>query len=91
MEFKLGKIKQNTSITTRLAYTGDKTISRVEPSCGCMDVYYKDKFINLTFRAGMIPHIAIVNQGYQDIYKYVTIYYKDNTSERVNVTGQIIP
>ena len=91
MEFNLNKIKQGTSIVTKIPYTGTKTISRVEPSCGCMDVHYKDNFIHLNFRAGMIPHVAIVNQGYQQIYKYVTVYYADNTSEKINVKGYIIP
>ena len=91
MKFNLNKIKQGTSISTKIAYTGNKTISRIEPSCGCMDAYYKDNFIHLNFRAGMIPHIAIVNQGYQQIYKYITVYYTDNTSEKIKVEGYIIP
>lgn len=92
MEFNLGDIKENTYKSTSISYTGNKTISSIEPSCYCMTVRYDKvaKKIFLKFKAGILDHNTIVKQGYQNINKYLLVKYKDGDTEKINVTGKIV-
>lgn len=92
MEFNLGDVKENTYKITSLVYSGKKVIKSVEPSCYCMTVRY-DKVpskIFLKFKAGILDNQTLVSQGYQYINKYITVTYKDGTTEKIKVTGKII-
>ena len=92
MEINLGEVQERTKVKTGREFKAKKAVSYIEPSCGCMTVNYssKDNRIYLTYSAGPLDMRTLQTQGYQDIYKYLTVKYQDGTTERINITGKII-
>lgn len=92
MEINLGEVQESTKVKTSKEFKPKKGVNYIEPSCGCMTVNYdsKRKRIYLTFTTGVIDMRALQTQGYQEIYKYLTVKYQDGTSERINITGKIV-
>lgn len=92
MEINLGEVQESTKVKTSREFKAKKSVNYIEPSCGCMTVNYssKDRRIHLTFSAGLLDMRTLQTQGYQEIYKYLTVKYQDGTSERINITGKIV-
>ena len=92
MEIQLNQVPQGASMFTNTKYTPTKKISSIKPSCGCMSATYDEthKVIKLNFRAEKLPPQVLANQGYQDIYKFLTIYFIDGSTEKINIRGKIV-
>lgn len=92
MVFNLGDITEGTTFVTSIPYTGKKDIKYIEPSCSCMSVRYdrKNKKIYLTYKAGIIDHLTLTKIGHQIISRYLSVRYKDGSSEQIKVIGKVI-
>lgn len=93
MHFNLGDVKENTTYTSHI-YVEDKDNFRYgEPSCGCMTLKYDKSTGRLTMKysTGILGIDTIKLQGFQQISRYITLYYKDNKTIKVQVTGRILP
>lgn len=92
MEIRLGEISQKTKVVVGKDFNPEKKVKSIKPSCGCMTVKYDDTTnrIILTFKAGEVPQHVMQRQGYQSINLYLTVFYMDNTSERISVTGKVV-
>lgn len=92
MFINVGDVLESSKISVTKSFTPEKAVSYIDVSCGCMDVKYsrKDNTIKVTYSAGLLDQRTISTKGYEEIHKYLTVRYQDNTVERIDITGRII-
>ena len=92
MEINLNQVPQGSTVYTNSNYSPKKTVNKIIPSCDCMTAKYdeKHKIIRLSYKANKLSPQVLENQGYQEIYKFLTIHFNDGNTERINIKGKII-
>lgn len=92
MLINVGEILESSKISVTKPYSPEKQVKYIDVSCGCMTVKYSksNNTIKLIYSAGQLDQRTLQTKGYQDIHRYLTVTFIDNTTERIDITGKII-
>jgi hypothetical protein len=86
-KIELGFVRKNTTKTFYFyAIPTIPEILDIRVSCGCLTTSYDTttRILTVKYKAGNIPNQV---QGNQPIRKSITIIYKGNDTETLNITG----
>lgn len=86
----VGTVKENTKTNVVFKATKVLHIANMVSSCQCMSTKYNAKsgVLSTVFKSGHIPpHLYRI--GIQTLVKYITVYYKDGTSDILSFEVQV--
>ena len=82
----LGEVAENTEVSFKFEYYGQKEYSHHTTSCNCISSNWIDNSIVVSYDTKTVSQISKDNgRFHKESSKYVTIFFKDNTSQTLHL------
>jgi len=82
----LGEVAENTKVSFKFEYCGTKEYSSHKTSCSCISSDWVDNTITVSYDTGVVHEISKTNgKFYKESSRYVTIFFKDGTSQTLHL------
>ena len=85
-----GQVKQLEKVVRSVDLT--KPVQKVSTSCGCTASTMAGNRLIITYSTPPFPGIlGMLDKKVMPVTQTVTVYYKDDTKELIEITGEILP
>lgn len=87
----LGRVEPYKETKFRYAYTGNKVVDTITPSCSsCTKVKLKGDVLHVSFTTGAYPQHLRTNTDNLSFNYKITVLYKDGTNDVLTFNGVLI-